>query len=119
MFVEFIIRNNAWYGYKQEAIGAMIDFRNEMMKSTLIFNDKTILDKLNTFNLELDKFNEYAACHLFRDHGGHEYYVVNKSHDPDTDKLKAQANKMNELSKNTKAPLINLLEYLNQNNYLD
>lgn len=118
VFHEDIYNQDAWYGYRQDAIHNIIEFKYD---SELIEN-KTSVAHLNNlisdFRLTLDEFTEFSSNKLYGRNAG---WLIPFKDDPENhprEKVKAETEKMNALSKICFGKLETLMTYLRDNDYL-
>lgn len=114
-FQEDIYRQDAWYGYRKEAIGKSLDFKENVR---LIKNKTTDLELnrlLNNFTNELQKFHEYSSVRLF---GGANYYIPNKDTEEVLEISKKQTETMNQMTAVCFEQLELLMTYLRKRKYL-
>lgn len=115
-FHEDIYEQNAWYGYKKEAISKSISF---IYKARLLKNrvtDSKLQTLINNFTEKLNDFHEYSSLHLY---GGDHYFIPNKDNLKENRILVVQETKeMNRLARESFIELEKLVEYAKNNSYL-
>jgi len=118
MFQEEIYKQDAWYGYKSNAIGKIIDFTADLS----LIRNKTTDDELNNllenFSMKLEVFKSYSSLRLYGLRNSL-FYVPNKDTDEIRVRTKIETGKMNEMTKEAFEALEMLIEYLKRRKYFD
>lgn len=115
VFHEDIYEQNAWYGYKKEAISNIIDFTSDVRLIKNKTSDKELNSYLENFTNKLKDFQEYSAVRLF---GETNFYMPNKDSKEAKKIAEIETKKMNELTKESFLELEKLMQYLREKEYV-
>ncbi|TJY37930.1 hypothetical protein [Pontimicrobium aquaticum] len=114
-FQEDIYKQDAWYGYKDEAIYKTTKFYDKVRLIKNKISDPKLNVLLNSFTNELKSFHEYSSMRLSGDRG---YLKPFKDTVKQKENAKQQTAKMNKMTKSCFEKLDELIKYLIENKYL-
>jgi hypothetical protein len=118
LFEEAILNQNAWNGYRQDAIGNLIDFKCDSQKISNQVLDKELNTLLKTFTHSLIEFNNHSSKYLFGDHSGN-YYKLHRTRESDRERCEKEAKIINQFVPKMDVEFKKMMTYLNKKKYLN
>lgn len=115
-FHEEIVSQNAWYGYKKEAIWRVLSFLESAQLPTNKPSDSKLNRKLSSLRSKLSDFNNYSASKLF---STGKFFAPDKNTEFGAKQASEATPILNKMAEDAYEALNDLMEYLRQKRFFE